>query len=703
AGGLVAGGSCNVVLKFTSSSAGSSSAKLNYVYNNQISDLTVSSNLNAVSSEEVKLVASASTVDFGTVYVGDLIPEKIVTLKYYGDSAWTNSVSIAAPFKVTPVNCGGKSDCQLKIQYVPTAAGTSSSVAQFTYDPALDEVGSINLNLKGNALTRLPALSVTPTSLAKTLIGKELTQVITVKNTGNADATNIEFDNLVNGLSFAKDGGPGTVGHCSVGQTLKMGESCTVIVSYLPTKVGATLLDFNIFFSNSQLNTKLSVTGTKMIQVFAGGFQTCIINELGNPVCWGRNTSGQLGQGSKEVITKKPFEISSIKFNSSVQVNSMAVGDSHTCAIVNTDQFRGRVVCWGSNENGRLGIGETTANVLQPTNSNAMKLVDLGYSELGSPEEIAQIAAGFEHTCALTTSGKVKCWGGNTSGQLGYDNKEAIGLSKSSMTNLQAVNLGRRALSISSGAGHSCAVLDNGATKCWGDNFYGQLGAGSEVEKIGVLPNEMANLNEINLGLGFLAKNIIASNGAFTCALAISGEVKCFGKAVANEASDSPFFGVLGNCWARSAQNAPASPCNNSTQRKPASSLGFLSTDMGDTLGKVSLTSQPSTDIALGSNFSCALSSDGDLKCWGINEQGQLGLGGITNVGESVAEMSGLKSALTNVDKIATGYEHACAVMKNNTLKCWGSSFQNANGLVAFGNFGASVVPSDLPIIYDGR
>jgi alpha-tubulin suppressor-like RCC1 family protein len=692
ASGLTASASCNIIVKFNPKAAGNFSAKLNYTYNNQIADVTVVADLNATGSEEVTLAANASTVDFGNVYVGDAIAAKTVNLKYLGDTNWTHSISAASPFKITPVNCGVKADCQLKIEYTPTAVANHSSVAELIYSPALDEVGIIKITLKGNALSRAPVLSVTPSTLSKTLVGASSIQTITIKNTGNIVASDLEIAGLGGPLSLVKEGTT-----CTTGKNLQVGESCLVKVLFTPNQVGTTVVNLGVAYDSSVMTAKLNTIGTQMIQVFAGGFQTCIINEVGNPICWGRNTAGQLGQGSKLAIIKKPIEIPSIKFEASIKVLSLAVGDSHTCAIVSAPTYKARVACWGSNEHGRLGLGETTVSALQP------KLVDLGLDEQGSPEEILEIAAGFEHTCALARSGKVKCWGGNTSGQLGYGNKEAIGSTKASMTNLKAVDLGaRKALSISAGAGHSCAVLDNGASKCWGDNFYGQLGAGNEEDKIGINSKDMTNLEEINLGVGFVAQNVLASSGAFTCALSVSGEVKCFGKTVADESSARPFYGVLGNCWARAAQNSAAVSCSANPQLKLTNSIGYLASDMGDKLSKVSLNTEVKK-ISLGSNFACALSKDASMKCWGINEQGQLGVGGTSHLGETANETLGLKSALSNVVDMATGYEHACGVMGDNTLKCWGSGVQNANGLAAFGNYAASVVPSGLPVVYDGR
>lgn len=710
-GGLAANGSCAISVAFTPKDAGTFTAKLKYVYSDQIKDQVAYADLSAIGSSDVTLVASATVVDFGSVFVGDAVASRTIDLKYSGLSNWTNNITVSAPFKITPVNCGSAVNCQLKIDYAPVSSGTLSSSASLSYAPALTAPGVINLTLKGTATMRAPVLSVSPAVLAKTLVGNQLTQTITIKNAGNSIAEGLTLPDLQGVLVYAREGQPGSSGNCAVGQNLLAGESCTVKVVYTPVKIGkqdiSLIIGYGLGSVKSSVTAKLSVTGTQMIQVFAGGFQTCILNELGQVICWGRNTSGQLGQGTKTALNKKPAETPIVKFESDITVSQLAVGDSHTCAIVSSSQTAGQVVCWGSNDNGRLGIGDLTTQLLQPTNSKVLSAVNLGLDENGDKEEAISIAAGFEHTCALTKTGKVKCWGGNTSGQLGIDTKTSVGLTKLQMSGMKAVSLGRKAVSISAGAGHSCAVLEDGTSKCWGDNFYGQLGAGSDVEKIGAQINpSVASLSEIKLGASFTVKEILASSGAFTCALSTSGDVKCFGKTVADESSQNPFYGVLGVCWSRAAQNSSAVACASNTQLVPTTSIGYLATDMGDRLSKVSLGNLSVDQISLGSSFTCILSSDHQVKCFGTNDQGQLGIG--SRIASTQASQAALSASDGGAVQIATGYEHACAVMANNTLRCWGSNFQNATGLSSLGVAGnsgvsAATLPNKLPLIYDGR
>jgi alpha-tubulin suppressor-like RCC1 family protein len=348
--------------------------------------------------------------------------------------------------------------------------------------------------------------------------------------------------------------------------------------------------------------------------------------------------------------------------------------------------------------------------------SSNLQLVDLGTDADTSQAEVAvDIAAGFEHTCAVLQSGKVKCWGGNTSGQLGIGSTTNIGSSASQMGNaLAAAQLGgAKAVSVSAGAGHTCVVLNDGGTRCWGDNFYGQLGQGVATEKIGAASSDMANLKNISLGTNASASGILASPGAFTCALLSSGGVKCFGHTGFNESSSNPFWGVLGTCWARPVYNSAAIPCWNSSSATPTNSLGYYSSDMGDNLPDLSLGAGSASQVAVGTNFGCALLSDKSIRCWGSNEHGQLGIGSNSNIGDAQNEMgANLKAAVSAAAgvepvSVATGYTHTCAVFNNNTVKCWGASTENATGLAGklSGDVGGTPTTTVdvLPVVYDGR
>ena len=178
------------------------------------------------------------------------------------------------------------------------------------------------------------------------------------------------------------------------------------------------------------------------------------------------------GQGSESTRTRNGAGSARTSFDVPI-TPQVAAGVEHTCALLSS----GAMKCWGSNNYGQLGLGNTD-DVNIPT--------DLPVFEGGA--RATAISAGARHTCALFENGAVKCWGYNAIGQLGLGNTINV--------NLQTVDLdlgsGVKVTAIRAGGFHTCALFDNGAVKCWGFNKYGQLGLG-DTNNRGGAPNEMGD------------------------------------------------------------------------------------------------------------------------------------------------------------------------------------------------------------------
>ena len=209
----------------------------------------------------------------------------------------------------------------------------------------------------------------------------------------------------------------------------------------------------------------------------AGGFHTCSIIENGSIACAGYNGDDQLGAGNGGVDQRTPILT---KLANGVTATQVVAGYDYTCAILGN----GSINCWGDNSLGQLGDGTFTDRTVP--------------SYIPTSRDAIDIAAGSgRHTCAIFDNGSLYCWGYATDGQLG------IG-STSSKNSPMFVNLGvgRTAVDISTGASHTCAILDNGSVKCWGDNSKGQLGDGTLSQR--TTPTLVTNLggNAISLSLG---------------------------------------------------------------------------------------------------------------------------------------------------------------------------------------------------------
>ena len=238
---------------------------------------------------------------------------------------------------------------------------------------------------------------------------------------------------------------------------------------------------------------------TGVVSITTGAHHTCALTSSGGLKCWGSNSWGSLGDGTS-IDRLTPINVSGLSSN----VRAVSAGYYHTCAIT----IPGGVKCFGRNQSGQLGDGTITHHTATP--------VDV----IGLSSEIIEVTAGYWHNCALTVSGGVKCWGGNSNGQLGD------GTSTDSITPVDVIGLTSGVVSIAAGANHTCALLASGGVKCWGS--APAIGDGTAVDRL-------TPVDVIGLTSGVAS---ISSGASHTCALTIAGAVKCWG---------SNYYGRLGD------------------------------------------------------------------------------------------------------------------------------------------------------------
>jgi len=177
----------------------------------------------------------------------------------------------------------------------------------------------------------------------------------------------------------------------------------------------------------------------------------------------------------------------------------------HTCAVTTG----GGVKCWGSNSNGQLGDGTTT---------NRSTPVDVA----GLTSGVTAITAGEYHTCALMTTGQVKCWGWNGSGELG----DGTNISRSTPVDVSGMGSGVSA--VDAGWWYTCALTTNGTVNCWGSNSAGGLGDGTTTDRSTpvAVAGALSGVTAIAVGLWH------------TCGLTTGGGVKCWGSNSNGELGD---------------------------------------------------------------------------------------------------------------------------------------------------------------------
>ena len=283
---------------------------------------------------------------------------------------------------------------------------------------------------------------------------------------------------------------------------------------------------------------------------------------------------------------------------------------------------------------------------------------------------VTAIAAGGLHTCALMSDRSVKCWGSNLEGQLG----DGTIISKSYPAKVSGINTATQLAA----SYHTCAILTDNTTQCWGRGDSGQLGDNNSTG---------SRTPVVVSGLGS-AKSIDVLN-QYSCAVLTDNTTMCWGN---NYYGGSTPSSVAGITTAQALATGPGHTCvllneqtiqcwgyNNQGQLGngtidicSTNSTGSISCPYNSTPVTVSGIST-GTAIVAGGDYSCALLSNNTIKCWGRNGKGQLG-DGTTLDRSSPVLVSGISTA-TSVSAGGNGTEgHSCALLSNNSVKCWGNN-----------------------------
>lgn len=273
------------------------------------------------------------------------------------------------------------------------------------------------------------------------------------------------------------------------------------------------------------------------------------------------------------------------------------------------------------------------------------------YDGMTSTTSISFIVEGFgtaslvrssvtgDHNCALSTAGKVYCWGANDRLQLGIDFSHGGTDSHSHQNTLRPeLVAGLTDVSdLSLGASHSCALLTNGNVKCWGDNRSLQLGSysGTQTET----PTTIASLSSVTA---------ISAGKNHSCAILGNKTIKCWGEGS---------LGELGN----------GSSADSAT---PLAVSGISTAE----------------ELSCGNGFCCARLTNKSLKCWGRGDLGQLGNGATSNQNAPVS-VSGISNAAT----VMAGESHACAITDDGAVYCWGQGTAKQLGNGASSNSSSPV------------
>jgi alpha-tubulin suppressor-like RCC1 family protein len=400
----------------------------------------------------------------------------------------------------------------------------------------------------------------------------------------------------------------------------------------------------------------------------------------------------------------------------------IATGDLFACALMNG----GTVDCWGQNYSGELGNGSVSADVPNPTPVVALtgvKQISAGSAVacavlstgavdcwgqltaslnpnegwVDTPTPVAgvsgviQVGVGTAYICVLLADRNVDCWGENRFDQLGS------GEPTTSPKPVRVPGLhGVTQLAINEF--NACALISGGTIKCWGQNFNGQLGDGKSGQ----------SFSGVVTVRGITGATQVATGNGTTCATMKDGTVKCWGRTTAGQEGITSSKGyssvpvtVPGLVSVRQVAVGQTEECavhrtgwvecwGTSVLQGNGASAVFQFLPMDSRVTGLSNASSVSLGISSGtSQHACALVRGGTVKCWGDNFAGELGDGASGEIGPT------LVTGLGDVSQVSAGVAHTCALLETGSIECW--------GLDMFGELGNGVGPDRArPVVVPG-
>lgn len=382
-------------------------------------------------------------------------------------------------------------------------------------------------------------------------------------------------------------------------------------------------------------------------QIDVGNLHACAVERDGDVRCWGSGSAGRTG--ARATDARLDGVLTAGNDEATIvplggPAESVSVSYFDSCAVLRS----GAVRCWGQGTYGMLGSGATDSrldgSVDAGTGTDEASTVPLD-------GDAKAVSVGWTHACALMDDGAVRCWGYGGNGQLGsgaMDDRLDGAVDPSTGTDdASTVDLGEPATAVSAGANHTCALMRSGVVRCWGGNFYGELGANSGDQRLDGDVDPWTGTDEastVDLGEPTIA---IAAGAGHTCAVAESGAVRCWGLNDSGQLGDRSTI-------ARMDGGGPTTPSI---------------VDLGE----------PAVAVTADFDQNCAITAAGAVRCWGNGANGRLGSGAGDNRLEGVIEATGTDEASTvplsgAASAVAMGVASACAIERTTSaVRCWGA------------------------------
>jgi len=344
--------------------------------------------------------------------------------------------------------------------------------------------------------------------------------------------------------------------------------------------------------------------GPTAVQVAAGAEETCAVLSNGKVYCWGLDDTGQIGNGSaSETPVTKPAEVGGVQ-----GATGISVGEDDACALLST----GHVDCWGSNGDGQVG------------NDNDEEAAVATATEVNGLEHAIEVHVGWDFACALIEGGTVDCWGENGHGEIGSGrvakvNEYVLTPEAAKVEHVTKLDVYFK---------QACALISGGTLKCWGYDFFDQLGnAAEKVEAVETPVEDVYSKHVEDVSLGHNHGCVVEA-----------GKVLCWGENHEAQLGD----GVIGNF--------------NEIQFLPAEAEGV----------------SEAVEVGSGYSNSCARLENGHVDCWGINNEGAIG-DGEGGFGKYPVDVPKEAVNLKETVQLSVGTQLVCAVVHSGHVYCWGS------------------------------
>ncbi len=398
--------------------------------------------------------------------------------------------------------------------------------------------------------------------------------------------------------------------------------------------------------SPAVLKTPLGQETTIRLRPMAvGSNHACAILADNRVICWGENDWGQLGVGGM-VSVSYPVFVSGLVG----ELMTLAAGEEHTCVAL----ADGHVQCWGSNLNGQLGNGAP---------SYTPQITPVSVTGLGG--KVIDLAAGSWHTCALLEDGRVQCWGANNTGQLGNG-------TLADQATPTTAPLPGPATWITAGCNHSCALLADGRMFCWGWNAWGQLGVSGLMQS--TTPVQVTAVTGVGTTIeaGCNHTCVTYQDAQGQSRLSCWGQKNLMQMPAQQEEPVSLLLmraGMGHTCILTGDHSVVCWGYNRYGQLGDGTtrSRHDLAPVMGMTQNVLYVTT------SAGANHTCAAQEDGQAFCWGSNMWGQIGNGSLV-LGAAPRRVS----SLANVQSFGAGQGYTCATLADGSLWCWGKRFNTS-------------------------